>query len=45
MVGAIIVLPALAHFVMNKPGTRQQASGLPSTGVLEGTRDMGAKAH
>jgi uncharacterized protein len=45
MVGAIIILPALAHFLMNKPGTRQPASKLPSTGVLEGTRGMGAKAH
>ena len=45
MFGAILILPALAHFLMHKPGTRQPASKLPSTGVLEGTRGMGSKAH
>ncbi len=45
MFGAIIICPALAHFLMYKPGTRVLASSLPATGVLEGTRGMGAKAH
>ncbi len=45
MFGAILVCPALAYFLMNKPGTKTPASSLPSSGVLEGTRGMGAKAH